>query len=104
MASSQDLPQIDLTGTITERQFNQLKCINRLCKHGDELRKAIELTCSYYNVDYKIGKEVIKLFISYFEYKLFLLFNLFRFVLIVLISVYHIIKTLKKNGISVNVS
>lgn len=66
MDSAQEDSQVDLTGNLTAKQFRQLKCINRACKNGDELRQALEITCSFYGVTYKPDREVINLFILNF--------------------------------------
>ncbi|XP_050536343.1 histone-lysine N-methyltransferase SETDB1-like [Daktulosphaira vitifoliae] len=36
----------------------QVNCVNRRCKSGEGLSKAIELVCSYYHVEYKPNREV----------------------------------------------
>ncbi|XP_001952618.2 histone-lysine N-methyltransferase eggless [Acyrthosiphon pisum] len=45
-------------GNSKEEQRRQLTCINRRCRNGDTLIEAMEIACTYYDVDYKPGKEV----------------------------------------------
>lgn len=58
-SSSNNLEPYHVGPEALEEQRRQLRCINRRCSYGDTLIDAIELACTYYDVDYKPGKEVI---------------------------------------------
>lgn len=57
-SSSKNLEPCHSSAEALEEQRRQLKCINRRCSSGDDLINAVEMACSYYDVDYKPGKEV----------------------------------------------
>lgn len=40
----------------------KLRCINRHCKHGSGLVRALEFVCVYYHVEYRRNKQVTKSF------------------------------------------
>ncbi|XP_025204088.1 histone-lysine N-methyltransferase eggless-like [Melanaphis sacchari] len=57
-SSSKSLGPYKISPEELEEQRRQLRCINRRCRYGDVLLDAVALVCSYYDVDYKPGREV----------------------------------------------
>jgi len=58
-SSSKQLDPYQIDPEVLETQRRQLRCINRRCRYGDTLINAVELVCTFYDVDYKPGREVI---------------------------------------------
>lgn len=48
--------------------IGQLKCINRKCKNGNDLVKALGFVSSYYQIKFNEKNEVIKLIIAFSIY------------------------------------
>ncbi|XP_026812742.1 histone-lysine N-methyltransferase eggless-like [Rhopalosiphum maidis] len=57
-SSSKSLGPYKISPEELEEQRRQLRCINRRCRYGDTLVEAVKMACSYYDVDYKPGREV----------------------------------------------
>lgn len=58
MASKDD--SNETPNVVTSNSVHKLRCVNRHCKYGDDLIRALEFVCVYYHVDYKPNKEVVK--------------------------------------------
>lgn len=64
MASSDDsqVVPVEMPALQVEDNPYKLRCVNRHCKDGHELIRAVEFVCVYYHVEYRRNKEVINSF------------------------------------------